>query len=634
MRLQNRISRRSFIACQAGGALGALATLHCAAVPAEKPASEPSATRNPEPDPLKHALLVAVNDYKQPAMNQPLLKFAIKDAEALGTVLRKSGFSVTLLAGKEATKKRISDAVAKLREQGGGGGIVITGLFGHGVLAKFPEGSRPVSAESCFCPWDTQTRHAKENGQLLFNSDGMPMLEPVPDTVLRLRDILTSLATAAASHRVVFADCCRKSPNRARYGGLGFGAGFSTQDLPTNSAVIFGCAAEGESFEHDNWQHGAFTKSLLEQMASLIREGRVATGNLGDGVKQKVKALTRIQDPQAFQTDSIDLRITPEPLLAPFDAISAQTAQRAWSIVLETPEVMREPTTGMSMSLIPTGEYTMGGSEEERVFFQRIFGNAPQSVANNPSQQRGLVSKPFYIGTREVTVGQFRRFVAAAMHRTEAERSGRGGWGWNQDQGVFEGPNAGYTWKTPGFDQTDDHPVVNVSWNDASEFCRWLSQATGLAFRLPTEMEWEFACRAGNTTLFWNGNERDKLPDIANIADRSAKEVLVRYEKWTFENGRDRHVFTAPVGSFPANAFGLSDMHGNVLEWCQDQRQIGFRAKQQLSAIKNEHRFGAYRIVRSSSWASGAASCRSAHRVWFPPETRLNDLGFRVVCEC
>jgi sulfatase modifying factor 1 len=176
--------------------------------------------------------------------------------------------------------------------------------------------------------------------------------------------------------------------------------------------------------------------------------------------------------------------------------------------------------------------------------------------------------------------------------------------------------------------------VVNVSWNDASEFCRWLSQATGLAFRLPTEMEWEFACRAGNTTLFWNGNERDKLPDIANIADRSAKEVLVRYEKWTFENGRDRHVFTAPVGSFPANAFGLSDMHGNVLEWCQDQRQIGFRAKQQLSAIKKENRFGAYRVVRSSSWASGAASCRSAHRVWFPPETRLNDLGFRVVCEC
>src|SRR5262249_36544261 len=158
------------------------------------------------------------------------------------------------------------------------------------------------------------------------------------------------------------------------------------------------------------------------------------------------------------------------------------------------------------------------------------------------------------------TRGQFREFVKETGHQTEAEKDGQGGFGFNKQTRQFEGRKREYTWRDAGFEQTDEHPVVNVSWNDARAFCAWLSKKEGKVYRLPTEAEWEYACRAGSSTRYCNGDDADNLVAVANLADAAARKA---FPEWTYAvRGNDRYVFTAPAGSYPPNRFGLQDMHG------------------------------------------------------------------------
>jgi formylglycine-generating enzyme required for sulfatase activity len=147
---------------------------------------------------------------------------------------------------------------------------------------------------------------------------------------------------------------------------------------------------------------------------------------------------------------------------------------------------------------------------------------------------------------------------------------GKGAWGYNAERKRHEGPKPQYHWRATGWKQTKQHPVVNVSWNDAVAFCQWLSKKEGKTYRLPTEAEWEYACRAGTTTRFSFGDADANLKDYANVADRSVQEKFdaKAYSDYGFMDWDDGYPFTSPVGSFKANAWGLYDMHGNVCQWC------------------------------------------------------------------
>uniref|UniRef100_A0A7C2JZ55 non-specific serine/threonine protein kinase n=1 Tax=Schlesneria paludicola TaxID=360056 RepID=A0A7C2JZ55_9PLAN len=158
------------------------------------------------------------------------------------------------------------------------------------------------------------------------------------------------------------------------------------------------------------------------------------------------------------------------------------------------------------------------------------------------------ITRPYYLSETEVTVGQFRQFVEETGHMTDAERLGG-------DLRIPKGTqrkSKEFTWKTPGFPQTDDHPVVQVSWNDAQAFCNWLTRTEGVKHRLPTEAEWEWACRAGSETKFCFGDDANPLPAYG----------------WCLLNSDG--LGTRPVGQLKPNPWGLYDMYGNVCEWVHD----------------------------------------------------------------
>jgi formylglycine-generating enzyme required for sulfatase activity len=168
-----------------------------------------------------------------------------------------------------------------------------------------------------------------------------------------------------------------------------------------------------------------------------------------------------------------------------------------------------------------------------------------------------------------------------------------------------------------------------VSWEDAQEYCVWLAKITGRAFRLPTEAEWEYACRAGEKGAYFWGNNPASGRGLLNGADTSLQR---RYRSWVVFPFDDASVYTAPVGSFRANQFGLFDMHGNVWEWCEDAYSPDFYATAPLEDPVNRVSSTTY-TVRGGSWLWYPGACRSATRMAYAPDYAMNDIGFRVVCD-
>jgi formylglycine-generating enzyme required for sulfatase activity len=169
---------------------------------------------------------------------------------------------------------------------------------------------------------------------------------------------------------------------------------------------------------------------------------------------------------------------------------------------------------------------------------------------------------------------------------------------------------------------------VWVSWNDAMAFCKWLSGVESRVYRLPTEAEWEYVCRGGTTTRFWCGEEMTNLPLVANVHDQSSRQAI----RSNFEAGEwdDGYPFTAPVGRFKANPFGVYDILGNVYEWCHDHYDPDYYQKSPAMDPQGPES-GETHVVRGSGWVSRPFTPRSARRRHYPQARMF--VGFRVVCE-
>ena len=283
---------------------------------------------------------------------------------------------------------------------------------------------------------------------------------------------------------------------------------------------------------------------------------------------------------------------------------------------------------GMTLVHIEPGEFTMGTSAAQLVSLMQMFPTAKHDLFKREQPaHRVRITRPFYLAIHPVTVRQFRRFVDQTGYLTEAEKDGKGGYAWNEAQEKWV-PDPKVNWRSPGFPQGDDHPVVLVSWHDAHAFIDWLNKTAHgkLHYGLPTEAEWEYACRAGSSALYPNSDDPEKLALIANTADASARRI---FPKWDTIRTDDGHVYTAPVGSYRPNANGLFDMIGNVWQWCQD----GFDAEYYKDAPVNDptgSTVALTRVVRGGGWSTNARGARSAVRNMYTPGYRSGNLGFRV----
>jgi formylglycine-generating enzyme required for sulfatase activity len=242
-------------------------------------------------------------------------------------------------------------------------------------------------------------------------------------------------------------------------------------------------------------------------------------------------------------------------------------------------------------------------------------------------QHRVRITKPFYLGVNEVTVGQFSRFTNSG-YVPEQMAKGIGGIG--LVKGEIAQRDKEYTWLAPGYTPSMEQPVTNVTWKDAEAYCAWLSKKDKLAYRLPTEAEWEYACRAGTTT-FWSFADE--------FVESLAGEFMV-YQSG-LPGGKGRAPFQPPsaVGKHKSNAFGLHDMHGNVAEMCSDFysetyyercRKAGTVADPQAGA---KDKVDSKRVLRGGSILETAPDTRSASRTYALPDLGYCNVGFRIVRE-
>ncbi|MFM9960131.1 MAG: SUMF1/EgtB/PvdO family nonheme iron enzyme [Planctomycetaceae bacterium] len=304
----------------------------------------------------------------------------------------------------------------------------------------------------------------------------------------------------------------------------------------------------------------------------------------------------------------------PPPAIAPFNAEQAEQHQEAWAKYVGVP-VEYTNSIGMKFRLVPPGEFRMGSTPaeiEEALMFAGADTRWQNSIKSASPEHKVTLTQPVYLGVHEVTQAEYEKVMGTNPSHFTPLGSGKDA--------------------VTGLDTTR-HPVETVSWNDAAEFCTKLSEReklkpfkfelragetmtmNGTGYRLPTEAEWEFACRAGTTSKYWSGDSDEDLMRVG----------------WFVANSGGR---THAAGELSANPFGLFDLHGSVWEWVQDVWEPTYYGQLQVTPAldpSGPSSAGSERVVRGGSWYHTASPCRSSHRDARNQTSRRNrNDGFRV----
>ncbi len=515
----------------------------------------------------KHALFVAVSEYKRP-QKMATLRYPEDDARAIKSMLERvdgSGYEVTLLVGKDATKDRVSDALKEIAKKEDSDYLIL-GFFGHGVQ---------YGADAYFCPFDTNVRDAVDaSGNALFNGN-LPLLEPDPKTMVPMKEMLSAMKKSDATHKLLLADCCREDPTRARgLAGRAFGSELKLEDLPRNSAAMFACSEKEQAYELDGVGHGAFTQAFLD---AFKRAENPTANELSVSVSRGVQNLVRPMGVKQNVNTLISGGVIDLGMVNPTATVKSITPEMRSS---KAP-MLNEPAAAIAtirnridMQLVPisSGKFWMGSTNDDK---DRYKDEVRHEVT---------ITKPFYMSITEVTQAQY--------------------------QAVMK--------NNPSVMKQPEHPVESVSWNDAVLFCETLSalpeeKAAGRIYRLPTEAEWEYACRAGQDTRFSFGDDSVRLSEFA----------------W-FKGNADGSK-SSPVKQKQPNAWGLYDIHGNVYEWCTDFYVEKIPSKEAIDP--SGPAVGSERVMRGGSFREDAKYLRSAARISYSAVTSKAFIGFRVVME-
>ena len=297
-------------------------------------------------------------------------------------------------------------------------------------------------------------------------------------------------------------------------------------------------------------------------------------------------------------------------------SVSDENSDVAWDAAPKagTRKVLTVDGVEYAFRYCPAGTFTMGSPESE------------EGRADDETQREVTLTRGFWLLETEVTVEMWRAFAEATDYEPRPGVLGMGGVSYNATTGKPE-LRRDFVWENPGYEQTESHPVTSVEQTAAVAFCEWLSQKAGVSLRLPTDAEWEYACRAGTDSTYSFGSNPEDATSYANVADASAAR---KFSNWATDAGDDGYVFASPVKSFKPNAWGLYDMHGNVWEWCADFKQE-YDGTSQVNPKGTNEKLGI--VWRGGAWNTQAPACRSASRGASVASFRYAYCGFRIALD-
>jgi formylglycine-generating enzyme required for sulfatase activity len=524
--------------------------------------------------PERQALVIGNAAYR----GQTPLANTLNDARDIAHTL--SGLGFTIVGGQPLENAdRATMAVAINRFLAGNqtrDGIALIYYAGHGL--------RDAAGASYLIPTDARIEQEPD-----IAATGIG-LSPILDQLDRRPKGAVSL---------VILDACRNNPFALGERGDRLGLG---QVSPARGTLVLYSASPGQKADDNpRGRNGLFTGLLLERLKTPGLDLDTALDEVSERVEQRSGGR---QVPWVGGNLRGKVYLAGEPAAVQTSPVAVPASPPPSPPRVPTPELVRI-TGGCFQMGSPAGEKDRDADEG----------------------QHQVCVEGFSLAKRELTVGEFRRFVAAMGYRTDAERDAGGHDGcWAYDRDDQKNPWAYRSWadwRTPNRYQVnrDDHPVACVSWNDAQAYLDWLNREAGGGWRLPTEAEWEYAARAGTATArYWGEAEKDACA-YANIADQA--------HGWTpnFQCD-DGFKFVAPVGRFKPNAWGLHDMLGNLQEWTCSGYAENYGSEEKTCLSKKDAK--SPRVLRGGSWGLNPRDARAAFRNRDRPENRNDGVGFRL----
>ncbi|WP_170228194.1 SUMF1/EgtB/PvdO family nonheme iron enzyme [Denitratisoma oestradiolicum] len=615
-------------------------------------ALSPGALAAPEAGSRKVALVVGNSAY-QHTVELPNPR---NDAAALAATLKGIGFDVDFV--KDGGKAAMDDALRRFGIRAEGAQIALLFYAGHGLQIGGVNYLVPVDA------------HPTSERDLKYQ-------------MVKMTDALEEMESARV--KLLFLDACRDNPlSRSfvmRTRSVSVGRGLAPVDATTGTLISY-ATKDGRVAEDGEGEHSPYTEALLAHLgdpvdvAIMLRRVReqvvrvtqsrqepwdygslvggefylasrpaesatsgaaptpMSVGNTVDPVTvelefwNSIKASSDPEDFNAYLTQYPKGKFVPlaqnrlrflggggpatakhqaPATVVPAAVPPSRTTIRAESLLPAGVKNFKDCEGCPEMLVLPAGSFIMGTPATET---ERVVDEGPTRTV--------AVAAPFALGRFEVARREYARFVSDSGYPTTP-----GCYVWRDSQWLLDEKS---DWRNPGFEQTDDHPVTCVNREDIQEYLRWLNLKTGKTYRLPSEAEWEYAARASGTGVrFWGDKPADACA-WANVADLS---LVGMFGRWALHDCNDGYVYTAPVGSFKPNAFGLHDMLGNAWEWVADCYVDSYADAPVGTAPRLASDCARYGR-RGGSWNSMAKDVRSGNRSRREPSLRNNSMGFRV----
>jgi len=595
----------------------------------------------------KLALVIANSRYQ--AIGS--LKNPLADAKAVAVRLKQAGFELLQPIRRDDVQADLSlaemlQADEDLLNKAAGAQMVLLYYAGHGLQIEGVPYLVPVDLPSI-------------QPQSLKTTTGQDLLKRDLVELDKLIDRLDQQGQVAVA---VF-DACREIPalensSRAVFGDASPFRGLARPKSEGRHRLLAYSASAGELAKDGQGEHSPYTQAWLNEFDRHTDKDILAFFNdvaaqVTDGKGQNPEVVTRgiksatyylAQAPETSPPPVASKPVPPDPVAveltvwdsvknsdnpADFEEYLRQYPQGRFAVLaknkikhlqqiaadLDRPHTNPPPTSpkpnsdladfGIDMVRIPAGEFWMGSDDSDK------------EAQDDEKPKHKVKVRAFNLAKYEVTRGQYAAFIKDTGHPSGSSC-------WSFKNGSW-GEQSGADWRKPGFAQDDKHPAVCISLTDALAYIEWLNGKTGQTFRLPTEAEWEYAARAGTTTIRFWGDNPDDACRYANVADQTTKQT---FSDWTIHNCTDGYVYTAPVGSFKPNDFQLYDMLGNAWEWTCSAYQDKYSGGEKNCLSNNDAT--ARRAVRGGSWYSLPQFLRSAYRNWGAPTVRSNNTGFRL----